>query len=96
MGLESESSYNNKLMVDYVMHFQKANGKQAPKVFKWLDRNFIDNSSERGDASIFETVTKRHSFKKITTRKYYPGIHTIEIMVNGVKKAQLEFELLKP
>ncbi len=88
MVLEKTSAKENLLMVDYVMHFQKANGKQAPKVFKWLDRSF--------DRATNEIVSKKHSFKKITTRKYYPGIHTVEVMVNGIKKAEIEFELLEP
>jgi len=87
MLLEKNTAEDNLLMVDYVMHFQKANGKQAPKVFKWLDRSFTDKSKE--------TVSKKHSFKKISTRKYYPGIHRLEVMVNGIKKAQIEFELLE-
>lgn len=87
MLLEKNTAEDNLLMVDYVMHFQKANGKQAPKVFKWLDRSFTDKSKE--------TVSKKHSFKKISTRKYYPGMHRLEVMVNGIKKAQIEFELLE-
>jgi 3-methyladenine DNA glycosylase AlkC len=86
MQLEKNSRKDNHLMVDYVMHFQKANGKQAPKVFKWLDRSFTDIATE--------CITRKHSFKKITTRKYYPGTHRLEVMVNGIKKAQIEFELL--
>ena len=88
MTLEKTTAEDNLLMVDYIMHFQKANGKQAPKVFKWLDRHF--------DSATNEIVSKKHSFKKITTRKYYPGIHTVEVMVNGIKKAEIEFELLEP
>ena len=86
MQLEKNSDADNLLMVDYVMHFQKANGKQAPKVFKWLDRSFTHKAKE--------TVARKHSFKKISTRKYYPGTHRLEVMVNGIKKAQIEFELL--
>lgn len=88
MMLVKSTAKENLLMVDYVMHFQKSNGKQAPKVFKWLDRQF--------DSAAKETVSKKHSFKKISTRKYYPGIHKLEIMVNGIKKSEIEFELLEP
>ena len=86
MVLEKETDKDNLLMVDYVVHFQKANGKQAPKVFKWLDRSFTHKE--------IQTIARIHSFKKITTRKYYPGMHRLEVMVNGIKKAQIEFELL--
>jgi 3-methyladenine DNA glycosylase AlkC len=87
MRLEKSTSEANLLMVDYVMHFQKSNGKQAPKVFKWLDRSFTDSADEN--------VSRKHSFKEISTRKYYPGMHKLEVIVNGIKKAQIEFELLK-
>lgn len=86
MVLHKTSTQENLLMVDYVMHFQKANGKQAAKVFKWLDRSFSAQGKEK--------VQRKHSFKKITTRKYYPGPHKLEVLVNGIKKAQIEFELL--
>jgi len=86
MVLEKETDNDNLLMVDYVVHFQKASGKQAPKVFKWLDRSFTHKNQQ--------TISRMHSFKKISTRKYYPGTHRLEVMVNGIKKAQIEFELL--
>jgi 3-methyladenine DNA glycosylase AlkC len=84
--LEKNSATENLIMVDYVLHFQKSNGKQIPKVFKWLDRRF--------NSRIKETIVRKHSFRKISTRNYYPGLHTLEVMVNGIKKAQIEFELL--
>jgi 3-methyladenine DNA glycosylase AlkC len=86
MLLEKNTDTYNLLMVDYVMYFQKANGKQAAKVFKWLDRGFTQKTIDK--------VVRKHSFKKISTRKYYPGTHRLEVMVNGIKKAQIEFELL--
>ncbi len=86
LQLTKQDDHSNLLMVDYQVYFQKANGKQAGKVFKWIDRSFSEKVTER--------VKKKHSFKKITTRKYYPGKHTLEVIVNGIKKAQIEFELL--
>jgi 3-methyladenine DNA glycosylase AlkC len=86
MLLEKNTDADNLLMVDYVMHFQKANGKQAPKVFKWLDRKFTRKTIDK--------VVGKHSFKKISTRKHYPGTHRLDVMVNSIKKAQIEFELL--
>lgn len=82
----SDAEQESLLMIDYVVHFQKANGKTAAKVFKWLDRRLTKVGIER--------IRKKHSFKKISTRKYYPGLHRLEVMVNGEKKAQIEFELL--
>lgn len=87
MGSQQEE-INNNLMIDYVLHFQKANAKQAAKVFKWLDRKGISKEQEH--------IIKQHSFKAISTRKYYPGTHTLEVMVNGKIKAKIDFQLLAP
>lgn len=86
LQLENSASSENKLMIDYQVHYMKANGKLSPKVFKWLDR------IEKGNNQ--STFSKKHSFRTVTTRKHYPGHHRIEIYVNGIKKAQTEFELL--
>jgi hypothetical protein len=38
-------------------------------------------------------LTKLHSFKPITTRRYYTGLHRIAIQVNGVEMAASDFYL---
>lgn len=63
------------LMIDYVMHFMKANGKTAPKVFKLAQRTIAPGET-------IELKAKR-SFKPLTTRKYYPGQHEIALQING-------------
>ena len=73
-----------KMMVDYAIHFVKANGKTAPKVFKWKD-----TSLNGGRLS----AVRNHAIKPITTRKYYAGKHVLEIFVNGVSVATAPFEL---
>ncbi len=76
------------LMVDYIVHFMKANGTSSPKVFKWMDKQAVTASSLH--------ATRRHTIKPITTRKYYPGTHRLELLVNGVSLGTAEFELLMP
>lgn len=76
------------LMIDYAIHFVKANGKRAAKVFKWKD---LKNHSGGG-----LEASRKHVIKPITTRVYYPGEHMIEIMVNGRSVAQAEFTLIMP
>ncbi len=80
-----EPETNRKLMIDYVVHHRKANGKTTPKVFKW--KNLTQTN---GEALSF---TKAHSFKAVTTRIYYPGEHFIEVMVNGASAGKVSFEL---
>lgn len=73
-----------KLRIEYNINFMKANGKQAAKIFKISEADF----------SIKEkNVKKEHSFKYISTRKYYPGKHGLEIIINGQKFAEDSFEL---
>lgn len=86
LNLESKSDTNQNLMIDYVVHHQKANGKLTPKVFKWRTVTL--------QARQTAAISKTHSFKKVTTRVYYPGAHLLEILVNGVSVARQEFELL--
>jgi hypothetical protein len=85
-SLQSESDETQVCVVDYVIHFMKANGRTAPKVFK------LRNVSLDGRQSL--TLRKNHAFKPITTRRYYPGLHRLEIQVNGQTLAGADFELL--
>jgi len=86
--LKSTSNKPQKLMIDYIMHFVKANGKTAPKVFK-LKKTELDVSE-------MLYIEKSHSIRPISTRKYYPGRHRIEIQVNGQVIGETEFELVMP
>lgn len=73
------------LVVDYVVYFMKANGKLASKVFK------LKNIMLAANESI--TITKNHSFKPITTRRYYAGVHQLAIQVNGKEVARADFDV---
>jgi 3-methyladenine DNA glycosylase AlkC len=74
------------LMIDYIIHHQKANGTTSPKVFKWKSI-----SHKVGEKLVAQ---KAHIFKPITTRVYHSGQHFIEIVVNGVSAGKAEFELV--
>ena len=75
-------------MIDYIIHRRKANGMTSPKVFKWRTTTLPANKTL--------TLTKEHAIKKITTRVYYLGLHTVEVMVNGVSVGEAEFQLIMP
>jgi len=81
----SNSSSDQPLIIDYVVHHQKANGKTSPKVFKWKGLLLKSGQSIR--------APKRHGIKPITTRKYYRGKHRVEILVNGTIVCGHDFEL---
>ena len=79
-----DSKRPEKLMIDYIVHHMKASGKLAPKVFK-LAKKTISGQ---------EQISKKHSIRSITTRKYYPGEHLLQIQINGKVYAESSFELL--
>lgn len=84
-SLQSESDEAQALVVDYVVHFVKANGRTAPKVFKLRNINLPGRQVVH--------LRKQHALKPITTRRYYPGAHRVEIQVNGRVLADATFEL---
>ncbi|MEP7763806.1 DNA alkylation repair protein [Sanguibacter sp. 25GB23B1] len=77
-----------RVVVDYVVHHRKANGTQTPKVFK------ITSTTIPAGASL--ELVRRHSFKVITTRRYHPGEHAIELQVNGVASGRAAFAVHAP
>jgi hypothetical protein len=38
-------------------------------------------------------VTRTHSFREITTRRYYPGAHSVTVQANGVVSTPVDFVL---
>ena len=74
------------LMIDYVMHFLKANGTTAPKVFKLKKMTLPAGEST--------TISKSVAIRPISTRRYYAGRQRLEIQVNGQILGGADFELV--
>jgi len=85
IALFSKAKQTQNLIIDYIIHHQKANGHTTPKVFKWKTLTLHAGAVHRAN--------KQHPFKKITTRVYYPGEHRLEIVVNGERQGSVDFEL---
>lgn len=73
------------LRLEYAIHFLLKNGKQNKKVFKISEKDY--------EKETIAHIEKRHSFKPISTRTYYEGVHAISIIVNGVVFGCLDFSL---
>jgi 3-methyladenine DNA glycosylase AlkC len=84
-SVESSSEVPQALMIDYVVHFQRANGRLTPKVFKLAKKTLAPGETL--------TIRKKHSFRAITTRTYYPGDHALEIQINGVRSEGCRFAI---
>ena len=85
--LVSEELKNVRLIVDYILHRVLANGKLSKKVFKL--RQIELSPGEK------ISLLGNHKFKQLSTRTYYPGIHSIELIVNGRSVGKYDFELIE-
>ncbi len=83
--IRSTANAAQELSVDYVMHFLKANGRTAPKVFKGLILAL--KPGERRD------IRLTHHLREVTTRRHYPGTQAISLRINGDDTKEILFEL---
>lgn len=88
LQLESLAKREQNLIVDYCFHLVKANGKTAGKVFKGHVLLLA--------ALTKKSLTKTFHLKAISTRRYYTGENTIELLVNGQSLARGTFHLSVP
>ena len=85
VDLDNPSDAAAGALADLVVHFVKANGSTAPKVFKGGEFDV--------DAGRSITFRKTISLKQHSTRTHYPGMHRVEIQLNGQTVEGGEFEL---
>jgi hypothetical protein len=84
--LLNQASETVALMVDFSIHFIKANGNANPKVFKLKAFELGPNQSQM--------CSKKVSLKAMTTRVLYPGSHQVEVIINGRSVLLGDFELI--
>lgn len=84
-SIKNNSKQTQKVRLEYFIHFLLANGKLSKKIFKISER----------DMTVNETLDykRRQSFKLISTRTYYKGIHKVSMVINGVEMNSVAFEL---
>jgi len=75
LTLQSSAARPQPLVIDYVVHHVKADGSTSPKVFKGWALTLPAHGRQ--------VLTKSHSLKPVTTRRYVAGRHLVEIQVNG-------------
>lgn len=83
--IRNPSAEEARLAIDYIVHHVKSTGMQAPKVFK------LTTATLRPGQEI--EIRRAHSFRPITTRRYYAGIHAISLQINGVVAGRADFRL---
>jgi 3-methyladenine DNA glycosylase AlkC len=73
------------LMIDYAVHYVKANGAPRPKVFK-LKRVTLPAGDE-------VELSGKISLVDLTTRRHHPGKHGVDVVVNGVTHPLAAFDV---
>lgn len=86
LTLVSKEQKTMLLVIQYAIHHRRKNGTTHPKIFKLAEREIACGESV--------TISKKHSFRKLTTRSYYPGEHIIEIFAGGVSLDKKQFKLV--
>lgn len=82
--IESMEGDIGKLRIEYIVEYVRLKGKKSKKVFKIAEGEYQNK---------VKLIKKKHSFKPVTTRKYYPGTHGFYIIINGIEKYHTTFEL---
>ena len=86
-ALRSKARAPQEVLVDLAVHFVKANGTAAPKVFK-LARAALEPG---GRVELRTSV----SMAVHTTRKPRPGRHAVDVIINGQPKRIGAFEVVE-
>ncbi len=84
--ISSDSAEDQRLVVDYRVHYARAGGKTAAKVFKLKTFELAARDTAR-----FGT---RQTIRDFSTRRHHPGRHEVELIVNGQTMASGAFDLL--
>lgn len=83
--LHSRARSAQRLAIDYAVHHVKAAGHTTPKVFKGWVIELAPGETRQ--------LVKRHSMKVVTTRRYHPGRHALDLRINGRVVAEAGFTL---
>ena len=83
---EVRSKVKTNLRVEYAIDYVKKSGKRNRKIFKITSTKIEENEQK--------TYRRRQSFRNMTTRTHYAGMHVLSIIVNGIQKAGCEFEVI--
>jgi 3-methyladenine DNA glycosylase AlkC len=83
--LRSSAARTQTLVIDYAVHHVKASGVTSPKVFKGWTLLLAPRQGL--------SLHKRHSMRAVTTRRYHPGRHEVDLRINGEILARAFFSL---
>ena len=83
--LHNPTPQSQRVLADLKVHYVKAHGGAAPKVFKLQTLDI--------PAGATVAVGKTLSLQQMTTRTHYPGAHQVELVLNGRPQPLGQFQL---
>ena len=86
-SFEISAQDTTKVRLEYAIDYMKANGKRNRKIFQIAELSLNKNEKK--------AYTKKHAFAELSTRKHYPGLHSVTLIANGVEQGTLDFELVE-
>jgi len=86
LEVTNTNPHRQRVLVDFRIHFMKANGKTSPKVFKLRTIDLAPRETVQMGKSV--------SLAEMTTRKHYAGTHKVDVVLNGLTKPLGTFDLV--
>lgn len=83
--LRNIGNTSQRVLVDYVVFYVKANGEARAKVFKLRQVTLAAGETV--------ALSKRLSLEQRSTRAHYPGRHRVELLINGRTHPLGDFQL---
>lgn len=83
--LHNPTAEPQRVLADLKVHYVKAHGGSAPKVFKLQTLDIAPGATV--------AVGKTLSLQQMTTRTHYPGAHPVELVLNGRPQPLGQFQL---
>ncbi|MCL2762144.1 MAG: hypothetical protein FWD36_02910 [Treponema sp.] len=84
--LMNNSAKAVKIRLEYGLYYQKANKTLSKKVCRISEKEYAKNSTTH--------ITRKHSFKVVTTRVLHTGLHQVSVIINGKEFEKYDFELI--
>jgi len=83
--LLNNSAKKVKIRLGYGLYYQKANKTLSKKICRISEKEYDKNSITH--------ITRKHSFKVVTTRVLHPGLHQVSVIINGKEFEKHDFKL---
>ena len=80
-----EAKKTARVRLEYGIDYVKANGRRNRKILQISELSLEESGKQ--------PYPKTHSFEDASTRKHYPGKHSITLIVNGSERGTLDFEV---